>query len=220
VYNLALSAIHAKGAVASLLERSREREVCERWYPLVRDTVQEAAYWPSCTATERLALAEERNFSLAWSAGNPAPQYSFVYYLPADYLRARYLASFLPFTVEFDSTRSRRMLHTSEPDAALVYTRQSDNVLDWTPGQKMATVYGLAAHIAGPITGSRALTADCISKANSILMDAQASAQNAQDQQAEILPAVFQARGYAGGVSSPAFYYPTGGYFSAAVVNV
>lgn len=220
IYNLALSAVHAKGAVATLTEASREREICERWYSLVRDTVQEAAYWPSCTATSRLALAEERDFSLNWSAGNPNPQFAFAYFLPDNYLRARFLSSYLPFSIEFDTTRDRRMLYTSEQDAALVYSRISENVVEWTPGQKMATAYGLAAHIAGPLTGSRALSSEMIQKANALLIEAQATSFNANETQVDILPLTFQARGYAGGSTPLTYFYPSGNFFSAAAVNV
>lgn len=218
VYNNALSAVHAKGAVSSLSENSREREVCSRWYEVVRDTVQEAAYWPACQATIRLSLCQERGDS-AWADGDPAPQFHFSYYLPENYLRARHLAHYEPFTIEFDFTREVRLLHTNADLATLIYSRRSDEVSFWSPGQQMATIYGLAAHIAGPLTGNSQLKGTNLRLANDILRDAQSAAQNAQDYQLDTMPLSFIARGAASFAAETRYLYPVGHIFAGALTD-
>lgn len=218
IYNGALSAVHAKGAVSSLNENSRERDVCSRWYPLVRDTVQEAAYWPGCQTTVRLSLHAERT-SLNWSAGDPAPQFLYAYVLPGDYLRARHLVGYEPFTIEYDVALSQNLLMTNVALATLVYSRRSDEVHLWTPGQRMATIYGLAAHIAGPLSGNNQLKALNLQLANNLLEQAQSGAANAQQYQLDVMPAVFAARGAIDFRSETRFLYPVGNLFAGAVVN-
>ena len=219
IYNGALSAVHAKGAVSSLTEASREREVCERWYSVVRDVVQEAAYWPACQATIRLALKQERDSTLAWADGNPAPQFLFSYYLPENYLRARYLPGYQPFVIEFDHVEGKLMLSTNVESATLVYSRRSDSVVQWSPGQQLATMYGLASHIAGPLTGDKQLKALNAKLANDILLSAQSAVAGGQDFQIDVMPSIFAARGAAGFASETRYTYPVGSLFAGANVD-
>ena len=216
VYNNALSAVHAKGAVSSLNENSREREVCSRWYDLVRDTVQEAAFWPSCQATARLSIAKEREPSTAWVDGDPSPQFLYSYFLPENYLRARHLTGFQPFVIETDFVSGRRVLSTSVANATLVYSRRSDEVTAWTPGQQLATIYALAAHIAGPLTGNTQIKGTNIRLANEILLEARSNAQNSQDYQLDVMPLSLVARGAASFTSETRYLYPLGNLFAGA----
>ena len=48
IYNMALSAARSQGNLASLTQETRGRQECDRWYNLVIDVTQEAAYWPCC----------------------------------------------------------------------------------------------------------------------------------------------------------------------------
>lgn len=218
IYNAALSAIRAKGRLSSLTDRSREREECDIWYPLIRDRVQEAAYWPGCRTTARLALLQQRNTALDWAAGDPETQYHFSYSLPANYLRAWYIDSFESFTLSFDSTRTSRVLNTNVSEAVLVYAAVQDNPVFWTPGQRQATIYALAAAIAGPISGQNSLQELNYNLADAAIMQARSDAQMAQNFIPETLPPALAARGY----SNPdrtRYYYPYGSLFSEAMPN-
>lgn len=219
IYNNALSAVHAKGAVTSITENSREQEVCSRWYELVRNVVQEAAYWPCCQATSRLAVKDTRG-NTSWVDGNPPPQFLYSFHLPQDFLRARYLPGYQPFVIEYDFVTNERLLSTNVKNAVLVYTRSNDHVEQWTPGQQMATIYGLAAHIAGPLTGNNQLKAFNTRLANDILIQAQSNAANGQEFQIDVMPSVFSARGAAGFTAETRFFYPLGNVFSGANVDV
>lgn len=213
VYNQALSASHAKGRLASLSENSREREVCELWYGSVRKLVQEAAYWPGCKAVDHLALISSRTEG-TWSSGQPAPPYSFKYALPANYLRAWHLASYMPFDIYYDNSISRNVLVTDDAEALLFYALDQEEVGAWTPGQVMATVYGLAAHIVGPLSGERFLIQKNLQMANTQLQDAKAMSYNSSQQVLQSIPPQLMARGYRGSVPSPRFYYPLGSVFA------
>lgn len=219
VWNGALSKAHARAKVSSLTESSRERELCSRWYDITRHLVLEAAHWPGTRSVARLALLAERNTALDWVAGDPPPQYIYSYALPEDYIRAWYMSDYTPFEVYYDHTRSRRVIVTNTEDAVLVYARDNENVVDWTPGQKMATMLGLAANLVGDLAGSRTLKQDLFREANDHLLEAQSNALNSESFQVDTLPPWLAVRGYAEGPTLTRFYYPFGGLFAGALNN-
>jgi len=216
IYNAALSACHAKGRVSSLTENSREREECDIWYDLVLETVQEAAWWPSSKATERLALLTTRDTNAAWVATDPLPQYNYKYSLPTGYLRAWHLTDFTQFELGYDATREKTVLHSNTPNASLTYARKQELVGTWTPGQRNATIYGLAGHIAGALTGRGEIVQKNFNLANQLLADAQAASMPVGQQQLQFIPSVLQGRGYSDfSHTEVRYYYPMGGLFSA-----
>lgn len=215
VYNAALSAATAKGRLSSLSENSKEREECERWYDLTIKTVQEAAYWPGSEVLARLPLMRQRDANLTWEAADPRPQYMFKYALPPNYLRAWYLTDYSRFAVHFDVGSDTNVISANSKDAILVYARLQRNVNSWTSTQTLATIYGLAGHISGGLTGKEQLVKRNFELANNILMDAQAAAANSQDQlNAESIPPQIYARTGGSAVqSSTRFIYPVGALF-------
>lgn len=220
IYNTALSAVHAKGRLSSIEENSREREECDIWYDIVLRTVQEAAFWPSSRQVSYLALLAERNTSADWVETDPMPEYRFKYALPAACLRPWYLTDFSRFSLSFDASINAITLSTNVENAALVYARKQELITLWSPGQILATVYGLAGHIGGPITGRGEIVQKNFNLANQILLDAQMAVANSEFQQLESIPEVIMARGFAGGRNSPRFYYPYGAVFTASSTNV
>ena len=169
VWNAALSAVTGRAVVSDPDENSREAEVCRQWYTIIRDTVQEAAWWTAGRKTATLARLSERSDAEEWQAGDPAPAWQFAYALPADLLRPRYLSvgipgysAFLPripFSIELYTAaqgEDRPALHTNYADSPVIltYTKQSDNPGQWGASQFQATAYSLAATIAMPLIGN------------------------------------------------------------------
>jgi hypothetical protein len=217
VWNAALSAAKGRGRLSSLTENSVEREECEQWYELVRQTVAEANFWPGNTTTAYLALLSQRDpASTQWSAADPKDPYKYKYALPSDYLRPQYLATYARFEVYWDNETSRNVLVCDDPKALLTYTFDQDNVNAWSPGQKQAIIYGLAAHIAPGLGCSRAEIERNINMANRYLQSAQASAQFQQNRPAESIPRELLARGFSGSMVQTRYYYPLGGVFQGA----
>lgn len=217
IYNMALSVAGAPGRVSQVNEDSREREVCERWYESARNTVQEAAYWPSCKTHASLSLLVTRDYSQDWTDGDPPPQYQYKFALPADYLRARALSDYQPFDIVW--SEDRRVLVTNSNPALLEYSRRSDIVSNWTPLQQQATAYGLAAHIGPELTGKRANIQRAIEMANEILMQARTQAANATMHSTDTIPDWIAARGYAESAPSTRFFYELGGLFAAGAIS-
>lgn len=220
VYNTALSAVHAKGRLSSITENSREREECDIWYDIVLRTVQEAAFWPSSRQLAYLPFAKKRDKQADWLETDPMPQFEYKYSLPNDCLRPWHLTNYDRFALAFDAASESIMLHTNTEKAVLVYARKQTLVTLWTPGQTMATVYGLAGHIAGPITGRGEIVQKNFNLANSILIDAQTAAANSESMQMQNIPQTLLARGFGGDLNTPQFIYPHGSTFNTASVNV
>lgn len=212
IYNAAISAAEGKGRLTSLSQASVEREECDTWYSSVRDTVQEAAFWPCCKTMSRLALEATRDYTVDWQAGMPYHPYKYMYALPNDYLRAWYLSDYSQFELIYDSVKGRTMLHTNMPNAVLIYARSNDLPGQWTPSQRQATIYGLAAHIVNGISGRTRTRETNIQLANTLLENAQAVALGSQDYALDVIPPAILARGAADQLPTR-YYYPHGGLF-------
>lgn len=218
IYNAAISAAHGKGRLSSLTDNTVEREECDIWYPIVRDTVQEAAHWDTCRETERLTLIKERDASLSWAAGDPESQYIYSYALPNNYLRAWNLTNFQHFTISFDATNNKNILNTNFKSAVLIYGGLRDNPAFWSAGMIAATIHGLASFIVGPLTGQDRVQQLQLQLANNILFSAQAVNANNAGFIPETIPPALIARGYSEGQETR-FYYPYGQTFAAATAN-
>jgi len=218
IYNGAISAARGKGRLSSLTDKTVEREECDIWYKLVRDTVQEAAHWDTCRETERLTLIKERDTGISWAAGDPEAQYIYSYALPNNYLRAWNLADFSHFTISFDATNNKNVLNTNFKNAVLIYGGIRENPAFWSSGMVAATIHGLAASITGPITGQSSVQRIQIQLANEILLMAQVTNAGNASFTPEVIPPVILARGYAE-AQETRYYYPYGQNFSAALAN-
>ena len=176
--------------------------------------VQEAAYFPSSRMAEALTGQEKDTTT---DTADPLPEFAYSYTLPEDLLRPRYLASYLPFQLAYDWQKGENRLHTNDANPVLIFSALQPDVTVWTRSQVMATIYGLAGHIAGPISGRGELIQKNFNLADKFLMDAQAASINGEDFQVEHVPDVIKARGYTGPDNSSRFFYPFGGTFGSLV---
>ena len=206
LYNLALNAIGARANLSDTTDTDYSAEVCNLWFPVIRDTVLAGAPWPSCRSVARLALAAEVT-SDTWDTTEPEPGYSFVYAAPSDMVAPRHLTTFEPFRLT--NFAGAKAILTNTPEAILVYTRRENSIYLWEDSLALAVAYGLAAHICGPLSGKTQKTNMLIQQANALLANAQAEAMNMSMQSYETLPDWIVARGFAG-TTDLRYYYPFG----------
>jgi hypothetical protein len=218
IYNAALSAVGGKGRLLTLSDKTREREECDIWYPLVRDQVQEAAYWPSSRRTSRLTLLNDRDTSLDWAPGDPESEYLYLYALPATCLRPWYLTNFDQFMLAYDSVSVKAALSTNALDAVLVYAASQTDPALWTPGQRSATIFALAASISYGVTNQRGLEQKNYQLANEQIIMARIAVANSPSYILESIPPPLAARG-AEGISDSRFFYSYGPMFGEALPN-
>lgn len=216
IYNAAISAARGKGRLAGLTDNSRERTECDIWYNQVRTQSLEAAYWPSSRATARLNLVAERDQTVDWTLGDPETQYLYSYALPTNCLRPWHLVNFEEFTVSFSESTNQLTLNTNRTDAVLVYSRDQTNPAFWSPGLRLAVIYGLAGAIAGPLTGNSSLQQLNYQLANNALLAARTATASLLQEQLEVVPPAIAVRGY-DYEQQTRFLYPFGELFSAAV---
>lgn len=202
IYNLALSAINARGRLTSLTENKREAAECNLWYEMVVKTVQSAAFWSSCGASEALTRTS-----------GPQDGYNYAYDLPVQCLRPRYLHSMMPFSITTNPYSFFKQINTNDPQAVLSYTFYQSDPDGWLPEEQQAIIHALAANIAGPITGRGELIQKNFNLANQFLLDAQANDQNSFNHSRDFVPSVIAARGYDGPDTSASFIYPSGNIF-------
>lgn len=206
IYNLALNAIGQRNNVTSPDEQSREAEVCNLWYPLIRDQILEAAAWPEATKFDYLALSSEQTDDV-WTAGEPFPGYTFSYLQPTDMLRPQYLSDFSPFRM----TAGR--INANAASAILAYTFRNPVVASWSAQLQLAMIYGLAANICMPLSGKTQRANLMLAQANKVILEARESSANWSVEALESLPDWIQARGYSV-PSESRFVYPFGGLLS------
>lgn len=77
ICNLALGRVGVDVTIASLVERSKEARLCQRFYPLARDLTLEAAPWPFAIKTAPLALLADSDL---------LPNFGYQYAWPTDAL--------------------------------------------------------------------------------------------------------------------------------------
>lgn len=213
VYNAAISVARGKGRLNSLTQASVEREECDIWYPLIRDQVQESAYWPGCRSTAQLTLLEEAGES--WVLGGPEEGFQYSYGLPTNCLRPWFLADYQRFMLSFDATRNRMVLNTNAQSPLLIYSVLQANPAHWTPGQRLATVHALGAAITGKLTGQSGLAQQNYQLANMQILSARSDAMNSINYQIDTLPPELQVRSYADAASPTRYFYPYGAMFNA-----
>lgn len=212
VYNLALNAIGARSNISLPSENSREAEVCNLWYPVVRDQILAAAPWPEATKFDYLALINEQ-VNDVWAFGEARPGYRFAYAAPSDYLRAQYLTDFSRFQVA-NYNNEKQMLMTNAAQAILVYTMLTDNINLWSSELRMAIVYGLAANICMPLTGKPSRTKTLVQQANNYVIAARETAANTNNERYDSLPDWIVARGFTDAASQTRYLYPLGSLLS------
>lgn len=218
IYNAAISAVRGKGRLAALTDVSREKSECDIWYDQIRTQVFEAAYWPATRATARLALLNTRDQTADWALGDPETEYLYSYVLPSNCLRPWHLVNYEQFTVSFNEVDNKLVLNTNVADAVLIYARDNTNPAFWSPGLRLAVVYGLAAAVSGGIKGDSSLTELNFQLANRSILEARANVTTQLNNQQEVLPPALAARG-ASIVEETRFFYPYGDLFAGAMPN-
>ena len=208
LYNLALSAVGTRTSVSITTERSREAEICNRWYEPVRDQVLRAAPWASAKEVALLAVSAERDYTIDWAAGAPQPPWRFRYALPANYLRARFLDSFARF--DLGQYAGAPSLFTDVEEPVLTYTIRQTNVGAWDVDLYMAVVMGLAGHIAMPLHGKPQRAAAAIDQANMSIIQARVNAANEQQVTYDSLPDWLIARGASVSLAPSQYIYQNG----------
>lgn len=218
IYNLALSALGTSSSVASVSEVSREAEQCALWYEPVRDQIFRAAPWPRLTGFSRLALSVERDQAVDWVITDPDPKWGFAYALPSDYIRPRYLSTYVQF--QESMVGDLPVLVTNAETPILTYTRKIARVDLWDPDLTMAVVFGLAAHIAKPITGKTEDLRNMFELAQEKIYTARMNARNSDNASNESIPEWLSARGYGGNAPLSKYIYPSADFTVAGYNNL
>lgn len=217
IWNSALAAAEARGRVSSLTEASPEQEVCSQFYSMVVKAVQEAAWWPSSKALSRLPLISEAGTS--WQDGKPEPGYAYAYGNPPDMLRPWHMTDWSPFSLSFSPALGAQVISSNLPEAVLVYARLNETPEFWTPSQTQATIYTLASHISGPLSGRQALVQRNIILAQNILEAEQAVVANMVEPDPRPAVPWFQARGLSSGMAPARYFYPFGAVLSVGATG-
>lgn len=216
VYNLALNAIGARSNISLPTEVSREAEVCNLWYSPVRDQILAAAPWPEATKIAYPALLATADDEDAWLETEPRTGYAYVYAMPSDALRPRYMSDFSRFL--YTSYNGQRVLHSNTEDAILAYTSRLTNIALWDAELQMAIVYGLAANICMPLSGKPSRAKMLAEKANELIMNARVSAANTNNESYESIPDWIIARGFNHSIA-PRYFHPYGSLLSLSNVG-
>ena len=216
VYNLALNAVGERSNISAPTEQSRPAEVCRLWYSPVRDQILAAAPWPEATKIAYPALLAEQDDDDAWLETEPRLGYQYVYAMPSDALRPRYMSDFSRFLVA--NYGGQRALHSNTEDAILAYTSRLENIALWDAELQMAIVYGLAANICMPLSGKPSRAKMLADKANELIMHARVSAANASNESYESVPDWIAARGF-NFSTSQRYFHPYGNMLSLTNVG-
>jgi len=217
IYNRALSVAGTRTSVVSPSEQSREAEVCETWFPLVRDLVFNAAPWAVIKAYVRLAVLKERDTTVAWAADDPEPGFIYAYSAPSDMVRPRYLSSFEQFTLGIytdDTSTKSKALFSNTKDAILVYSRREEDFDLWTQDLEDAVINALAAAISMPLHGKPDRARLAINQANARINAAISGNANIDEEEFDSVPSWIQARNSAYNAPLNRFIYPQGGSIS------
>lgn len=220
IFNLALNSIGSRSDVSSVDERSREAEVCRLWYPIARDTVLQAAFWPGTKAFARLSVLAERT-DVPWTLNDPEPGYRFAYAIPTDLIQPRYLTTMERFTTGLmpagnpndlmpEGTDQVRALFAQTEGAVLIYTKSQTVPILWDPQLALAIAFSLAAYISMPLHAKVARAKEAAQMANDKILQARISAANSEENQYESIPEWISARGYAEVAPAFRYTYPLG----------
>ena len=177
IYNMALSAARGQGTLQSLAQEHRGRVELDKWWDLVLEVTQEAAFWPCCKVRAVLEGGEELT-DQRWLYKHTLPTGGG----DLDLLRPWYLEDYARFDWASDGTNT--VLYTNKEDICLYYAQKVTDTERFTPNMTQAVVYGLAHKIAENITGLDGLVERLIGLANNFLQRAQSTSlqQSGNDQ--------------------------------------
>lgn len=218
IYNMALDAVGARSNISLPSEQSREAEVCNLWFPNVRDQILASAAWPEATKMARLSLLATQPEDGLWTVGSPRPDLLNSYALPADCLRPQYLSNYSHFTIQSYSAENRALMFAGE-SPILVYTFRQEQIPMWSPELRMAIMQALAAYICVPLTGKHSRAKTLIENANNLIIAARETAANTGTEQFESLPDWIAARGFSDAANQSRYFYPYGALLAISNVS-
>lgn len=204
VWNKALSAAGGSNMVDTIDEVSRERELCDLWYEVTRDSVLRAAPWNCAEKSAYLALTDTRDQNVAWAAANAQPNWTYTYALPNDFLYPRFTGSYSQFFLTGNS------LLSNEPSAILTYTFRQTNPNAWDADLELAIVHSLAGAIAMSLHGKTQRTLNQIQLGNAKIMEARERNANMREIRYDHVPPWIAARGGSSLSSATPYIYPYG----------
>lgn len=216
LFNLALSAVGTRSIVSSASENSREAEICNLWYPTIRDNVLKAAPWPTARTMARLSLLAERDFTEVWAQGDPQNPWTFAYAAPTDMLHPQFLENYYPFelgvrrTMVGDITVNQKVILTDVAEAGILYTYQGTDLSLWESDLFLAIAMGLASAVAMPLHGKPKNAEFALMQANKAIMDARVNAANQAMTRQDHIPDWLAARGVASLANPSGFIFPSG----------
>jgi hypothetical protein len=216
LFNLALSAVGTRSAVASPDEASREAEICRRWYDTVRRHALKAAPWSCAREVVGLAQLAVRSDTTAWSSSDPEPPWTYLFGAPTNMLHPRHLESYMNFVLT--QRNDAQAFLTDDAQPVLTYTKDQLKPSSWDSDFWLVMVHGLAAAIAMNLHGKPARAKVSIDAANEIIMVARATNANQDQEQYDSIPDWLVARGARQGSSYSRFIYPHGPLFSGAAL--
>jgi hypothetical protein len=206
IYNLAVAQLGVESSIGDRDEESREAELCRLFYDTVRRKLLAAAPWSFAKKSRRLTLISEAEDT--WADTMPEPEWAFAYQRPVDMVYPRFTSQYSRFIL--GNVGDQPAIMSGEENIILTYTFDAKNVALWSPWFVDAMYFGLAAHIARPLTGKRDLTGDLLNLANQHVLTAREIEGNADNQTLETLPPWLNARGAGGPVFPDRYIYPVG----------
>ena len=211
IYNNALGLVGSRHSLTSVSDRLREADLCNQYYPTVREQVFAAAHWSCGKTARRLTLLKERDTTIDWVDTEPMPPWRFAYSRPSNCAHPRYFTTYGAFEVSrYGATNA---FLCDEEDPILIYTHVENDTSLWDSYLTSAVYTGLAAAIVRPLTGSTRKASDLVQEANRYILVGREYEANQDNVHFDYLPEGLRARGISGPANPNRFIYPSGPLF-------
>ena len=214
IYNNALGLVGSRHSLTSLTDKIREAELCNQYYPTVREQVFAAAHWSCGKLSRRLTLLKERNEAIEWVNTEPMPPWRFAYSRPSNCTHPRYFTTYAAFEVGRYGNSNAFLCNEENP--ILIYTHVEPDTSLWDSYLTSAIYTGLAATLVRPLTGSARKANDLVQEANKYIMIGREYEANQDNTHFDYLPESLRARGISGLSNPNKFIYPVGPLFMGA----
>lgn len=214
LFNLALSAVGTRSRISSPTEQSREAQLCNQWYPTIRDMTLRAAHWSSCRAISALAINAQVTEGADWAEGDPEPPWLYRYGLPNDFLYPRWLDTYENF--EMTQYNDVAMLLSNAEEPRLIYTKRQTVVAAWDVDLYNAVTMALAGALAMPLHGKADRAKNAYEEANIAITRARIAQANQNSVTHESIPDWLMARGVTQATTYSQFIYQYGPLFNTS----
>ena len=208
ICNRALSMIGTRSTIASLDEASVEAQFCKIHYDNTRTSVLRVHNWSFARRQATLALiaaAAGMPENADGSGRIPLVPWSYEYAYPTDCLRVRAIyqpaaaGTAIPFIISSDQDTAGndiKVILTNQAQAILIYTADIPNPDLWDNEFADTMVAALAADLAIPLTGDKAIMAACLQIYNATLLQARTTDSVETPTNRENIPDWIAVRGY------------------------